>query len=166
MIRIPSDCNAGDVESLLSEVVAKPGQSLAVPIKIARSASFGVSTLLVLAIAKWLQINKKDTRLVVPAEVRNLANSRDRFAGTLHGMASVWLSTTVVTTDDFDCRRVLLEAMAPYVLAMADRRLLETIRGPHVLLCCFQSAVTCLFSILSSISGISPPEQQLEQRPF
>ena len=140
MIRIPSDCNAGEVESLLNEIVAKPGQGLSVPIKIARSASFGVATLLVLAIAKWLQVNSKDTRLVVPTEVLSLANSRDRFAGTLHGMAAVWLSTTVVTADGAECRRILLEAIAPYVLAMADRRLGETVRGPHVLLCCFQPA--------------------------
>lgn len=142
MIRIPSDCTAIEVESLLSEVFSKPGQSLYVPIKIARSASFGVSALLVLTIARYSQINRQDARIEVSPEVFVNEDSANRFAGTLHGMAAVWLTHTVANVDgaDADARRFLLRAVAPYVLAMADRRLTETIRGPHVLLCCFQKA--------------------------
>ena len=140
MIRVPSDCTAIEVESLLNEVFSKPGQSLYVPIKIARSASFGISALLVLTIARYSQINRHDARIEVPAGVLNNKDSRDRFAGTLHGMASVWLTDFSFASEGEDCRRLLLQAIAPYVLSMADRKLSETIRGPHVLLCCFQPA--------------------------
>ncbi len=140
MIRIPSDCTAIEVESLLNEVFSKPGQSLYVPIKIARSASFGISALLVLTIARYFQINRQDARIEVSPEVFINEDSANRFAGTLHGMAAVWLTHSAANVDGADTRRLLLRAVAPYVLAMADRRLTETIRGPHVLLCCFQPA--------------------------
>ena len=140
MIKVPSDCTAIEVESLLREVFSKPGQSLYVPIKIARGSSFGISALLVLVISRYSQINGGDSRLEVAPEVLSNKDSRSRFAGTLHGMAAVWLTSFASTADGTDCRRLLLRAVAPYVLAMADGTLVSTVRGPNVLLCCFQPA--------------------------
>ena len=140
MIKVPSNCTAIEVESLLSEVYSKPGQSLYVPIKIARGSSFGISALLVLAISRYSQINQQDSRLEVASEVFNNQESRSRFAGTLHGMAAVWLTNFASSAEAVDCRRLLLQAIAPYVLAMAERTFVSTIRGPNVLLCCFQPA--------------------------
>ena len=140
MIRVPSECTAIEVESLLSEVLAKPGQSLYVPIRIARGSAFGISALLVLVISRYIQINRGDARVEVSTEVLSNEDSRDRFAGTLHGMASVWLTDFAATTDGKDCRRLLLQAIKPYVISMANRTLVSTVRGPNVLLCCFQPA--------------------------
>lgn len=140
VIRIPSDCTSRDVESLLADIAANPGQALSVPSKIARSASFGVSPLIVLAISKWQKVNGADTRVVIAKDVLSSDESRDRFSGTLHGMAAIWFSSEFGTSDGMDCRYAALESMAKYVHAMAERRLRETIRGPHVLLCCFQPA--------------------------
>lgn len=140
MIRIPSDCTSRDVESLLAEIAASPGQALSVPSRIARSASFGVSPLIVLAIAKWQKLNGNDARVVTAKDVTSSDESRDRFAATLHGMAAIWFSSVLGGVDGGDFRHSALVSMAKYVHAMAERRLRETIRGPHVLLCCFQPA--------------------------
>lgn len=139
MIRVPSDITSKDVEAILQDIVANPGQALFLPIKIARSAPFGVSTLLLLAIAKWLRINRGDARLVVPKEVATSNDSRDRLAGTLHGMAGFWLADKVLA-DDVSFRHQSLESVARYVSAMSEQKFVDTIRGPHVLLCCFQPA--------------------------
>jgi hypothetical protein len=139
VIRVPSDITSQDVEVVLQEIVANPGQALLLPIKIARSAPFGVSTLLLLAISKWQRTNSGDARLLVPKDVSTSADSRTRLAGTLHGMAGFWFADQVVT-DELNFRHQALESVAPYVSAMSAQKFVDTIRGPHVLLCCFQPA--------------------------
>ncbi len=153
MIRVQSDITAKDVETLLNEIVSQPGQALSLPLRIARSAPFGISTLLLIAISKWQKINSEDARLFVPKEVLSHEDSRDRLAGNLHGMAGIWLADQVLTSDGQEFRRVALSAITPYVSAMAEGRLRDTIRGPHILFCCFQPARNQFLSALYAHSS-------------
>lgn len=140
MIHISTDCNCRDVEHLLNEINEKPGQALQVPLRIAHDAPFGVATQLVLAIAQWYQLNTGSARIHLAKNQVQPSEALDRLASTLHGMAAIWLSDSLAVGGAKDLRHDAIIAMAKYVLAMANADYGETIRGPHVLLSCFQGA--------------------------
>lgn len=140
MINFPTNPTAFTLESCLAAIRQQVGQSLRIPISQRWGGGYGAAAQAVQTIATWGTVNDGQRIVRVPEAFFDSAQSKDRLASTLPGMAALYFADEVRDSTRALDRYQALTAVAPRVEAMRDFRFADTMRGIGVALCCFSGA--------------------------
>ncbi len=153
MISLNSQSSSADLEGFIREVRQNPGQDLRLPLQIARGGAFSFSAIAIQAIASWAALHNGTRTLQLTPAFATDEVTRDRFAGTLLGMAGLYFAEKVKCADAVLSRSKALEAVIPRATAMNEYRYRDTTRGRSAALCCFTGARAEFLRPLYAISA-------------
>lgn len=140
MISLSSQASFSALEDFMHQVRQFPGQSLRLPMQVRRGGAFSFSAVALQSIATWARLGASPRQLVVSPQFATGENTRDRYSGTLFGMAGLYFADEVLSGKTPLSRSERLASVTPRVFAMQDYRYRDTLRGQNALLCCFERA--------------------------
>ena len=140
MLRFPANALPLPLEDFLAEIHARKGEPLRMPIKLDFGGGLGGTTLAAQVIATWANLNKPPRSIRLSRHFAQNADTRDRFASTLPGMATLYFADMIDCEGELLDRVTALRAVTPRVEAMQREDYQNTVRGIGVALCCFMGA--------------------------
>lgn len=140
VLQFPTNALSSHLESFLKEVHGAPGQALRMPVKLELGGGLGAAVQAVQTVAMWSRLAQGLCPAVLSPSFATQVVTRERFASTLPGMATLYFSSSVTSGNESVDRYHALEAVAPRVKAMQDSDFRNTLRGIGVALVCFAGA--------------------------
>lgn len=128
------------LEDFLREVRQGPGQALQMPLLLKWGGGFGAGVHALQVVASWALAEEANRTLKLPASFLTSADTRERFASTVPGMAALYFAENIQCGNSPFDRYQALAAVAPRVAAMQSAAFRDTLRGQGVALCCFHGA--------------------------
>jgi hypothetical protein len=140
MLRFPANALPLPLEDFLAEVHSHTGEQLRVPIKLELGGGLGGTVQAVQVISTWAKLNSEKRQIRLSRHFADSSDTRDRFASTLPGMATLYFADSVDCEGTQFDRIAALRAVTPRVEAMQDEDYQNTLRGIGIALCCFMGA--------------------------
>ena len=140
MLKFPANALPTHLDEFLASL---PGEDrpLWMPVKLELGGGIGAAAQAVQAIATWAQASEAKLLQLSP-QYGASADTRDRFATSLPGMAALYFANSVEAGQFKQSRYDALRLVAPQVNAMDTGNFRETVRGPGAALVCFAGAKT------------------------
>lgn len=110
------------------------------PIQLKWGGGFGAGVHALQVVASWALADDANRTLQLPPSFAANAETRERFASTIPGMAALYFASNIQCGSESFDRFKALKAITPRVSAMQSERFRDTLRGQGVALCCFHGA--------------------------
>jgi hypothetical protein len=139
MITIKSKTSYFEIEELYKNISSSDSQILRLPTHLELGGAFGLPVAIIQLIADWATKQENSTlRLYSSFDDEKQLES---FAGTPHGMASLYFSSISqgINKEELPSKK-LWSFILPYVEAMQTSKYINTMQGRGAFLCCFASA--------------------------